>query len=76
MRLHSVVLSTFVDKMLRQHQPGLANKSHLNTEPFDTLAHPQVRATDSLDAANDFIAGNDHRKHVFGNEFNASDLNV
>ena len=43
------------------------------------LLHIHKSHTDSLnlvDVANDFIAGNDHRKHVFGNEFKASDLNV
>ena len=30
-RLHSVILSTFVMKLLRQCWPALANKSHLNT---------------------------------------------
>ena len=42
------------------------------------LLHIHKSQTDSLslvDVANDFIAGNDHRKHVFGTEFKESDLN-
>ena len=41
------------------------------------LLHVHKRETDALnlvDVANDFIAGNDHRKHVFGTEFKPSDL--
>ena len=37
-----------------------------------TLLHIQKNRTESLklvDVANDFIAGIDHRKHVFGTEF-------
>ena len=42
-----------------------------------TLLHIHKNRTESLnlvDVANDFIAGNDHRKHVFGTEFKLSDL--
>ena len=41
------------------------------------LLHVHKSETDALnlvDVANDFIAGNDHRKHVFGTEFKQSDL--
>ena len=41
------------------------------------LLHVHQNRTDGLnlvDVANDFIAGNDHRKQVFGAEFKASDL--
>ena len=42
-----------------------------------TLLHIHKYHTESLnlvDVANDFIAGNDHRKDVFGTEFKPSDL--
>ena len=42
-----------------------------------TLLHIHKNRTESLnlvDVANDLIAGNDHRKHVFGTEFKQSDL--
>ena len=41
------------------------------------LLHVHKSETDALNlvnVANDFIAGNDHRKHVFGTEFKPSDL--
>ena len=41
------------------------------------LLHVHKSETDALnlvDVANDFIAGNDHRKHVFGTELKPSDL--
>ena len=41
------------------------------------LLHVHKSHTDSLnlvDVANDFNAGNDHRKHMFGTEFKPSDL--
>ena len=41
------------------------------------LFHVHKNRTDGLnlvDVANNFIAGNDHRKQVFGAEFKASDL--
>ena len=41
------------------------------------LLHAHKSHTDSLnlvDVANDFIAGNDHRKHMFGTEFKPSEL--
>ena len=41
------------------------------------LLHVHKSHTDSLnlvDVANDFIAGNDHRKNMFGTEFKPSDL--
>ena len=41
------------------------------------LLHIHKSLTDDfnlVDVANDFIAGHDHRKHVFGTEFKPTDL--
>ena len=42
------------------------------SESFDALACSQ-EPLNLVDVANDFIAGNDHRKHIFGTEFKPSD---
>ena len=42
--------------------------------PFDDLAHGALTALiNHVDVANDFIASNDHIKHMFGTEFKPSD---
>ena len=46
------------------------------SEPFDALACSYKDCTNGLElvgVANSCIAGNDHRKHVFGTEFKSSD---
>ena len=47
------------------------------SEPLDALAHVNKGAPtvsiNPVDVANDFIASNDHMKHMFGTEFKPSD---
>ena len=43
------------------------------SEPFDALEHALMASIILVDVANDFIASNDHMKHMFGTKFKLSD---
>lgn len=61
-------------RRIKTHLRSSMSQQRLNHLTLLHIHKNCIEALNLVDVANDFIAGNEHRKHVFGTEFKPSDL--